>query len=124
MKVFQVFLYFIYEIILLKKSLVSRMPIDIVRESEKEAYRGFLNDEIPIENHRTPLNLFDQFTNRAPGPINRSHYDVHGAEFSIDLKTHRTSIFNFLGVYFLQIFSFKFQNFDLESLRLYRSSLI
>ena len=65
------------------------MPQDIVRESEKANYRGLLTSEVPVENLRTPLNLFEQFSNQISEPINRLHYDVRGSQFQIDLKTHR-----------------------------------
>ena len=64
------------------------MPPDQVSEKEKEDYRGNLIAETPTENHREPLSLLDQFSNRNNTTINRSHYEVLGSQFEINLHTH------------------------------------
>ena len=64
------------------------MPPDQVTEEEKEKYRGDLSAETTVENHREPLYLLDQFSNRNLPPNNQSHYDVRGSQFEITLHTH------------------------------------
>ena len=64
------------------------MPPDIVREEEKTKYREDLTADTPVENHRVPTQLLDQFSNQDPETINRLHCSVHGSRFEVNLNTH------------------------------------